>query len=258
MDYISKNLRYIAVLCVSAAIGFSATSAFGFPGVTNTIPKTYISEYSFCGNNDWSGDDRVLSSDLREINLPSSGNLNVDAGQNGSISIKGEERNDVLVRACVQARGKTEQAAKAIVASVRINTSGEIEADGPVGATYWSVSYEILVPRVTNIGLTARNGGITVSNVDGSAEVQTTNGGVNVDGASGSFKGRTVNGGINLTLSGQSWRGSGIDLQTTNGGVNLVIPENFAANIEAGTVNGGIRSNIAALSITTEDIKGTA
>jgi hypothetical protein len=34
------------------------------------------------------------------------------------------------------------------------------------------------------------------------------------------------------------------------------MPENYAANIETGTVNGGFSSDIAALNITTEDVKG--
>jgi hypothetical protein len=34
------------------------------------------------------------------------------------------------------------------------------------------------------------------------------------------------------------------------------MPDSYAANIETGTVNGGFRSDIAALSVTQEDVKG--
>ncbi len=40
------------------------------------------------------------------------------------------------------------------------------------------------------------------------------------------------------------------------GGVNLTLPVNYAANIVTGTVNGGFKSDIPSLNITTEDVKG--
>ena len=37
--------------------------------------------------------------------------VNVDGQRNGGIQIKGENRSDILIRACVQATGNTEQEA---------------------------------------------------------------------------------------------------------------------------------------------------
>jgi DUF4097 and DUF4098 domain-containing protein YvlB len=65
----------------------------------------------------------------------------------------------------------------------------------------------------------------------------------------GDVKGKTKNGGVSVALSGSSWKGSGLDVETTNGGVHLSIPETYAARIETGTVNGGFKSDIAALNI---------
>ena len=31
-----------------------------------------------------------------------------------------------------------------------------------------------------------------------------------------------------------------MDVQTTNGGVQLLVPENYSAHLETGTVNGGV------------------
>jgi hypothetical protein len=58
-----------------------------------------------------------------------------------------------------------------------------------------------------------------------------------------------MNGGVNASLSGMSWKGTGLDLQTTNGGVNLTLPENYAAHIETGTVNGGFSSDFPSLAV---------
>ena len=50
------------------------------------------------------------------------------------------------------------------------------------------------------------------------------------------------NGGVNVEMSGDRWRGVGLDAQTVNGGVNLSLPLNYSAKILASTQNGGMRS----------------
>ena len=54
------------------------------------------------------------------------------------------------------------------------------------------------------------------------------------------MRGRTTNGGVEAELTGDTWEGTGLDLETTNGGVRLRIPEDYSARLETGTVNGGI------------------
>ena len=84
--------------------------------------------------------------DLREMTIPASGAVNVNSGRNGGISVKGEDRGDVLVRACVQAWGKSDDAAKAVAANIKIETGGTIKAENSAEEQNWSVSYQILVP----------------------------------------------------------------------------------------------------------------
>ena len=209
----------------------------------------------FCSDNTYSNGDKVSFRDMREITLPATGNFAVDGGRNGGIRVIGENRSDVLVKACIQTWGSSDEAAKALANSIKIATNPSVKAEGSE-ENGWSVSYEVRVPQSTNLKLNAHNGGISISTVDGSMEFETTNGGVNLQNVSGDVKGRTTNGGVNVTLSGNSWKGAGLDVQTSNGGVNLTIPETYAANIETGTVNGGFRSDIPSLNVTTEDIKG--
>ncbi|MDI1241709.1 MAG: DUF4097 family beta strand repeat-containing protein [bacterium] len=212
-------------------------------------------EYSFCGGDSWPGADKVLVKDVRESTFAASGSLNVDGGRNGGVSVKGENRSDVLVRACVQAWGSTEAEAKAIVSGIRIETGSTIKAESSSDEN-WSVSYQISAPRNTNLSLTAHNGGISIKSVDGNIDFTTTNGGVNLGDLSGSVKGRTTNGGVTVSLTGNSWRGSGMEVVTTNGGVNLTVPDGYAAQFETGTTNGGFKSDVAALTVQTEDDKG--
>ena len=203
-------------------------------------------EREFCSNNNWNGNDKVSVNDLREFTVPA-GSLNVDGGRNGGVRVKGENRSDILVRACVQAWAGSEEAAKAAVAGVKISNSGTIKAEG--NDENFAVSYDIRVPRNTDLSLTAHNGGISIASVEGRLEFTTTNGGVNLNDVAGDVKGKTTNGGVNVSLFGNSWKGSGLDVQTSNGGVHLTLPETYAANIETGTVNGGFRSDIASLNV---------
>lgn len=203
----------------------------------------------FCSSDNYYNDgDRVPFKELREMTVTTGGTLNVDGGKNGGIHVIGENRSDVLVRACVQAWAGTAEAAQAIVKGIKVNTGSTIKAEG-AGDENWGVSYEIHVPRATDLNLTAHNGGIHISSVEGNLDFRTLNGGIHLSEIAGNVKGRTTNGGVHVSLSGGSWKGGGLDLETTNGGVHISVPQNFAAHFETGTVNGGFHSDFAQLEL---------
>jgi DUF4097 and DUF4098 domain-containing protein YvlB len=247
----SRVINSTLVLVICLLCGLIAS------GQTVISAKEKIKEKNanFCSDQNWSSDNKESFRDLREMTLPAGGVISVDSGRNGGISVKGENRSDVLVRACVQAWGTTLDEAKAAVASVKVTTTGGIRADGPEESNY-SVSFQILVPNSTDLMLKAHNGGVSINSVNGNIQFETVNGGVNLADLSGEVRGRTINGGVNVSLAGKSWNGSGMDVQTSNGGVRIMVPENYAANFEAGTVNGGFSSDIPALNVTTENVAG--
>ena len=210
--------------------------------------KNYNSE--FCSNN-WSNGDKVSGSELRETTI-SAGSLTVDGKRNGGISVKGENRSDILIRACVQTWGTTEDEAKQLAKNIRIETSGTVHAEGTTEETNWSVSYQILVPRNTDLKLTTLNGGISIEDVEGRLEFDAKNGGIHLSNLAGDVKGRTTNGGLHIELAGSTWKGNGLDVETTNGGVHLTMAENYAARFETKTVNGGFKSDIAGLEVERE------
>jgi DUF4097 and DUF4098 domain-containing protein YvlB len=105
---------------------------------------------------------------------------------------------------------------------------------------WWSVSYRINVPRRNDLDLSATNGGITIVGVNGNLRFDTTNGGVKLQDVGGRVNGETRNGGLTVVLSGSRWDGDGLDVATNNGGVTLEIPSEYNAQLETGTVNGGL------------------
>lgn len=217
-------------------------SAISFAFAQNKKEK----DYEFCGQN-WSWNNGKSFRDLRELSMSAVDTLNVDGKTNGGISVKGENRNDILVRACVQAWSDSEESARKLGESVQIQKGSNVYAESNSGEKNWSVSYQILVPNKTNLNLTANNGGISINDVEGKIEFFTKNGGISLKNLAGDVQGKTTNGGVSVKLSGNSWQGNGLDVMTTNGGVSISMPENYSANIETGTVNGGFKSEIDSL-----------
>ena len=196
-----------------------------------------------CRDNNFGDRDYERFCEVRESTMPA-GPLNVDAGQNGGISIEGWDRNEIRVRAVVQASARESADARTLAGQVQVQTGGgRVYATGPDNGRreWWSVSYRINVPRKNDLDLRASNGGITIIGVSGNMRFDTTNGGVKLQDIGGRVNGETRNGGLNVTLSGSRWDGEGLDVETSNGGVTVSIPEGYNAEFETRTVNGGLR-----------------
>lgn len=181
--------------------------------------------------------------EVRELVLGPVAALSIDGTDNGGVSVAGQDRKDLTLRAIVGAGAPSEAEARAIVAQVRLTTiASGIRAEGPRvrGRAHWWASYEASVPRKIDLTLRAMNGGIEIADVDGRISFDTTNGGASLERLAGNVRGRTMNGGLDIVLAGQEWRGEGLDVETTNGGVEMAIPSGYNARIESGTVNGGV------------------
>ena len=196
-----------------------------------------------CRDNSYGDRDDERFCEVRESTMPA-GPLNVDAGNNGGISIEGWDRNEIRVRAVVQASAPTAAEARALAGQVQVQAGGgRVYATGPDNTRreWWSVSYKINVPNKNDLDLRASNGGITILGVSGNMRFDTTNGGVKLQDIGGRVNGETRNGGLNVLLSGNKWDGEGLDVETSNGGVTLSLPDNYNAELETRTVNGGLR-----------------
>lgn len=183
--------------------------------------------------------------EIREFELPARSRVQVDAGTNGGIRVTGWDRDEIRLVARVQATSRDGDA-RDLARAIDIRTGDVIEASGPRGAgrSGWAVSYELSVPRSTSLRLEAHNGGIRLESLAGDVHARTTNGGIHLNGGAGRIRGETTNGGLHLDLLGSSWEGDGVDLRTTNGGVQIRVPDGYAAELETGTVNGGMSLDI--------------
>lgn len=197
-----------------------------------------------CRENSWDNDRLVGNCEVREQTLAlSGGTIAIDGRQNGGVNVKGWDQNQVLVRARVQTSAPTAAEAEALSRQIRIETSGaKIFASGPDNRRdyHWDVSYEVFVPRRADLSIETHNGGIAIADVNGRIDFTAVNGGVVLKRVGGAVRGSTTNGGLVIELTGDRWDGDSLDVSTTNGGVIMSVPENYSANLQTGTVNGGV------------------
>lgn len=188
-----------------------------------------------------SGGARERGCETRSATLAPASRLEVDAGDNGGVRVTGWDRDGIEVVAHVQARARSAERARELLEEIRlVAADGRLRAEGPEGdRESWSVDWEVRVPRSTDLSLRTRNGGIRIADVVGAIDFSALNGGVRLDAVGGDVRGRTTNGGLHVELAGAEWQGHGLDAETTNGGVTLVVPEGYDAELETGTVNGG-------------------
>jgi DUF4097 and DUF4098 domain-containing protein YvlB len=197
--------------------------------------------------------------EMRESTMAPVSKIAIDPGTNGGVSVKGWRERQVLVRAKVEARSDTADAAKILASQVRVTAdAGRIRAEGPEtrDRQQWSVSFEIFLPQRTDLEVKAHNGGIKLQDVEGDLSFKTVNGGVRLSRIAGKVHGGTTNGGIHLDIAGANGE---IDVATTNGGVNIELPANFSARLEMATTNGSLDVDAPGVSIarSAREFRGT-
>jgi hypothetical protein len=198
-----------------------------------------------CRDRDWGDDSRGHYCEVRDAGFKAGGTVTVDPGVNGGISFTGWDRDSVAVTARIQAQAETDAAARDLARQVRIVVSGgTISAEGPSTRhrESWSVSFDVSVPRRSDLTARTVNGPISVDNVTGKMDLTAVNGPVHLDAVGGDVHARTTNGPLVVTLDGEKWDGTGLDSETSNGPVVLTIPAHYSAHLETGTVNGPMSS----------------
>jgi hypothetical protein len=184
--------------------------------------------------------------EVRSATFPlAGGHLNVN-GQNGSIDIIGEDRQDIYLEARVSARGGSQSEAATLLHEVAIDTGGTVEAHGPKtsGNRSWSVSFKLRVPHRLAADLRTMNGSLSLAALNGAIRGETTNGSLHFEDLAGDVHLTTTNGSIHAALDGPTWQGTGLSAETTNGGVSVSAPANYSAHLVASTTNGGTHINL--------------
>jgi DUF4097 and DUF4098 domain-containing protein YvlB len=180
---------------------------------------------------------------------------------NGRITISSWDQPRVHIVATKEVGGGREEARDAMKelrveiaptnGGVTINTKYPRRDEGFSSIFDWllghhvdaEVTYEVTIPRTMNVDVRNTNGSIHLSDVTGHLELDTTNGKIEVKRCAGSIDASTTNGGIYAELT-RVTKGAPLRLETTNGRIEIEVPRDLAASIEAGTTNGSISTDL--------------
>jgi hypothetical protein len=195
---------------------------------------------------------------------------------NGSITIGSWDQPRVRVIALKEVEGGRESARDAMKelrvdlqprdGGLVVTTHYPKEHDG-IGSFFdWlsgddvdaSVRFEITVPKTMNLDIENTNGAIRLTDVAGKLELDTTNGRIEASRCAGTIDAETTNGRIEAELL-RVTPGQQNSLTTTNGRIVLSVPTGFSAELDAGTTNGAISTDLPVATKLSGDnrLKGT-
>src|ERR1051326_4883548 len=110
--------------------------------------------------------------------------------------------------------------------------------------SFASVEYTLTIPRSAELdGADLVNGSLDVEGVQGDVRANLVNGRVTASGVGGEVKLSTVNGGIEANVNALQ-AAKGVQLNSVNGAIVLIVPAGASADLKASTVNGKITNNL--------------
>ena len=203
----------------------------------------------------------------QEWTFDANGIAKIDAKTvNGSISLKGTDRDRIVVRTWKAVHGRrsvTEDFAREVeVRAEQVGDELRIFADHPTppGGVNVVIRYEIETPRALAVRLCTVQGNIKVYGIDGPVSAESVNGSVALESETGPIEAQTVNGKIRadigrlvnaatfLTTNGSIEMHVGeceapVTAMATNGSVKLTLPSDFSGRVDAETRNGRVHTD---------------
>jgi DUF4097 and DUF4098 domain-containing protein YvlB len=110
--------------------------------------------------------------------------------------------------------------------------------------SFASVEYTLTIPRSAQLdGADLVNGSLDVEGVQGDVRANLVNGTVSASGLGGDVKLSTVNGSIEANVAALE-AAKGVQLNSVNGSIVLIVPSGASAEIKASTVHGNITNDL--------------
>jgi DUF4097 and DUF4098 domain-containing protein YvlB len=177
------------------------------------------------------------------------GPLSVESEVNGGVQVQGWDKDTYSVTACKAADASSNDV-EHIFSQIKLSVeNGRISVSGPSEHDHWTVFLLVRAPRSANLELRANNGPLSIYDLDGKLEARAVNGPISLQGFSGDanisaengpidlvgnsgkLRLHTENGPISVSLSGDAWKGSGLEADAQNGPLTLRVPKNYQSSL---------------------------
>ncbi len=152
----------------------------------------------------------------------------------GNITVVGEQRSDVRLRASYTGSDDRTRALERLADHVTVSRAGgvvRLRARRPGEGVFESVDLELSVPASARLLLRVERGGeISVRDMEDLVEVNHRNGSVSLEGLRGQAVVSATNGSISASFDEVDENGS-MSFITLNGGIDLSFPTDYRANV---------------------------
>lgn len=182
------------------------------------------------------------------------GMVSVIGSPNGSISVEGWQNNEVEITAEITNEAGTEEElallskvngfviedsfGKIRVQSVGVNDKKfvkKIDKKFPkhLLETPFRIDYKIKVPFYTDLEINGGNGDFSLTNVDGTFRINLLESNAKFNLVGGVLDAAIGKGTVEVNIASRSWRGRAAIVQLASGAMNVFLPLNFHANLDA-------------------------
>lgn len=216
------------VLVSAAAFAGDRTFTFGDDG-----DECGRNQFRFNGRRAFVSEETIEAGNLRSLSVKT---------ENAPLSVRGGNSRGYTIVACKAAEFEED------LGRIRVSVDGgELRATGP-SENDWSVHFRVLAPNGGEVHIDAKNGPVSVRDIDativarlangplslndatGNIDVETKNGPISIDGGGGTVKIKASNGPLSVKLEGASFNGS-LDASTRNGPLSVKVPANYASGV---------------------------
>ena len=178
--------------------------------------------------------------------------LTITAEHNGGIRVTTWDQPNFSLKLCKEVAADDESVGRQVLAETKLQISGgTVTVSAPDHSNDHALGTSLLVkaPRGAQLSMSVHNGGISLTNFNGTADAHAHNGGISFRRSSGTLRAEAQNGGISIKeCSGdvsaevqngglhlvlpQRWEGKGLEAHTRNGGLSISVPRNFQSSLE--------------------------
>ena len=194
------------------------------------------------------------------IDFGAGGTLSVVGAPNGSIAVEGWQKNEVEISADIQVQAETE-ADLALLAQVNTFALSEgfghitVQSLGTNDKKYiktaakkfpknllampFRIDYRIKVPAYCDLEINGGRGDLNLSNVEGTIRINVleTNAKLNLIG--GTIIATFGSGTVDVAIPTRNWRGRSASVQLASGAMNVWLPPNLSAEVDAKVLRSG-------------------
>jgi hypothetical protein len=247
MKFNRKSKKICVYLCSSALLLFLFTLPF-FAQTTRLLKRTtYKTE---------------------KVDFGAGGTVSIVGAPAGSIEIEGWQKNEVEISAEIEVQAESENDLAQLTAvngftfdqtlgHLSIVSVGTHDKDYMKRAAKkfpknllnmpFRIDYKIKIPVFADLEIDGGSGDFTLSKVEGAMRINFLETNAKLKLSGGAVIGTFGKGNVEIEVLTRSWRGRGIDLQMANGTMNLFLPYNLNADLDAKVLRTGRIENLYAL-----------